>query len=305
MKDGAFWLGKMMALNPAIVAARGPGRERIAPHKALLLLSVLELADEGKLASEIVPFSPELVLRFNSYWRIVVARWTTRPNARMPFHHLATQGFWKAIEKNGNDSPHRNLTEAIRLDPSFFAAMRDPRFRREAKAVLIQRYFPPVERVALLALVGLDNQEAETVEAAVQDQAREQARITARNARFRIRVVSGYVFTCALTGYALTTITGASIVDAAHIHERKSSSNDDPENGLALCKNAHWMFDEGLWSIDDDFRVIVSRHAFTDSSLDGFSLRYFQNRPLIFHQTSTLRPHRKYLAWHRENRFVP
>ena len=35
-----------------------------------------------------------------------------------------------------------------------------------------------------------------------------------------------------------------SSVDAAHIESWATSENDDIQNGLALCKNAHWMFDE-------------------------------------------------------------
>jgi putative restriction endonuclease len=42
---------------------------------------------------------------------------------------------------------------------------------------------------------------------------------------------------------------GAAIVDAAHIEPFAETQKDDIENGLALCKNAHWMFDEGLWSV--------------------------------------------------------
>jgi len=58
-------------------------------------------------------------------------------------------------------------------------------------------------------------------------------------------VVSAYNFTCALTAYRLTTITAGSIVDAAHIHEFRDSRNNDPRNGIALSKNAHWTFDQG------------------------------------------------------------
>jgi len=27
-------------------------------------------------------------------------------------------------------------------------------------------------------------------------------------------------------------------------------TNDNPENALALTRDAHWMFDEGLWTVD-------------------------------------------------------
>ena len=63
-----------------------------------------------------------------------------------------------------------------------------------------------------------------------------------RDARFRIEVVVvAYKHTCALTGYRMTTLEMESIVDAAHIHEFSDSRNNDPRNGLALAKNAHWQ----------------------------------------------------------------
>jgi hypothetical protein len=95
----------------------------------------------------------------------------------------------------------------------------------------------------------------------IKEEAKEFARGTARDARFRIQVVSAYLFTCALTGYRLTTLSGSSIVDAAHIHERRDCKNDDPRNGLALSKNAHWMFDEGLWTFTDDLKILIAEKA--------------------------------------------
>ena len=44
----------------------------------------------------------------------------------------------------------------------------------------------------------------------------------------------------------MRTIDGHTAVDAAHIIPWSISHNDDPRNGLALCKLCHWSFDEGL-----------------------------------------------------------
>ena len=86
-----------------------------------------------------------------------------------------------------------------------------------------------------------------------------------REGRFRIDVViTAYQHTCALTGYRLTTVDMEDIVDAAHIHQFSDSRNNHPSNGLALCKNAHWQFDRGLWSLTDDFRVLLRPDLFTD-----------------------------------------
>jgi putative restriction endonuclease len=303
MKSQTEWLRLLTAINPAVNTKLGRGNGRFAPHKPILLLCIFELFEQERLNGARLTLTPDLVLRFQSYWRVVVNRWTTKPDLRMPFHHLSNQGFWKALTGDLKPSNHRSLTEVIEMDESFVSAMSDAAFLRRARAVLISQYFPPLEQIALRSLAGIGDKEASADVGAVKEEARAYARSTARDARFRIQVVSSYMFTCALTGYCLTTLSNASIVDAAHIHERRDSLNDDPRNGLALSKNAHWMFDEGLWSLTDDLKVIIAEKAFTDWSPDGFSLRNYHGRPLFFQRNCTLRPDRKYTAWHREHRF--
>jgi putative restriction endonuclease len=302
MKSQTEWLRQLTALNPAVNNKLGAGNERFAPHKPLLLLCIFELIEQ-QLGTNRLTLTPDLVLRFMSYWRLVLARWRTTPDVRMPFHHLSTQGFWRPLTKELQPSNHRSLTEMIEIEPSLMAAMQDAAFRRSARAVLITRYFPPLEQIALRTLTGIDDTEAVATANAVKEEAREYARSTARDARFRIQVVSSYLFSCALTGYRLTTSSRTSIVDAAHIHKRHISKNDDPRNGLALSKNAHWMFDEGLWSATDDLKIIVADKAFADWSPDGFSLGNSHGRPLFFQQGCTLRPDTRFFAWHREHRF--
>jgi putative restriction endonuclease len=303
MKSETEWLRKLTALNPAVNKRLGSGNQRFAPHKPLLLLCVFELVEQGRLQDVTLNLTADLALRFQSFWRVVVSRWTTKPELRMPFHHLGTQEFWTPLTKDLKKSDHRSLTEVVEIDSSFFAAMQDADFRRRARAVLISNYFPPFEQIALRELTGIGEKEAEATADEVKKEAREYSCNTARDARFRIQVVSSYLFTCALTGYSLTTVSSSSIVDAAHIHERRDSKNDDPRNGLALSKNAHWMFDEGLWSMTDDLKVIVAEKTFTDWSPDGFSLRNYHGRPLFFQRGCTLRPDSKYIAWHREHQF--
>ena len=304
MRSQGEWLRKLTLLNPAINSKLGLGNERFAPHKPLLLLCVLELAEQGGLDGDHLRISPDLILRFQSFWKVVVNRWTTKPDLRLPFHHLSTQGFWKPLTNEFRLSRHRSLTDVVAIEPSFLAAIGDPAFRKSARAVLIGCYFPPLEQVALCTLTGINEEDCGGQAAQVREEAREYACRTARDVRFRIQVVSAYTFTCALTGYGLTAASGSSIVDAAHIHERKDSKNDHPRNGLALSKNAHWMFDEGLWSLTDDLSVLVADKSFTDWSPDGFSLQNYHGRPLIFGQGCTLRPDTKCIVWHRQHRFL-
>ena len=108
------------------------------------------------------------------------------------------------------------------------------------------------------------------------------ARKKGRSARFAVQVVSRYKFTCALTGLCCLTADGAAIVDAAHIEPSAESQNDDIENGLALCKNAHWMFDEGLWSVRGDGRVVLAPQRFTENGPEGLRLQPYAGRLLQF-----------------------
>src|SRR5690348_12983426 len=91
MPTAEKWLAKMAKLN--VYRAKGGA----APHKPLLLLVVLELAEQGHLPLPYLPLSPDLAFRFCTYWRIVAHRRTQRPDVRMAFHHLQKDGFWIAL----------------------------------------------------------------------------------------------------------------------------------------------------------------------------------------------------------------
>jgi putative restriction endonuclease len=88
-------------------------------------------------------------------------------------------------------------------------------------------------------------------------------------------------------------------VDAAHIEKWAATQNDDPQNGLALSKNAHWLFDEGLWSVDEDLRVIVAVNRFTENGPEALKLAPMAGRHLQFDPSAKLRPSLEMLKRHR------
>ena len=102
-----------------------------------------------------------------------------------------------------------------------------------------------------------------------------------------------------ITAYWLS----GSIVDAAHIHRFANSRNNDPRNGLALCKNAHWLFDTGLWTLDDDFRVRVAATKFSESGAEGLRLKSLEGQKIRLPAASQYWPDPVHMAWHRNNRF--
>jgi putative restriction endonuclease len=183
------------------------------------------------------------------------------------------------------------------------AFVKDPAHRAQARRILIARYFQPQERRALYSLVGLpipsDDQIARDAAYTVGDEAANQG----REARFRLNIVAAYNYTCALTRYRVMTITGSSIVDAAHIHQFAASRSNDPRNGLALCKNAHWLFDNGLWTLTDDYRVLVAEGHFSEDGAGHKLLHEYHGQRIHLPGDAGLWPNPLHMAWHRKNRF--
>jgi putative restriction endonuclease len=204
---------------------------------------------------------------------------------------------------NGELSKHRSLTSFVVPDSSFIAACQVAKFRRQAREVLIETHFEPSERNALFHTLGLPIPTQDHTAPAAFFKTPSDAEIEGRNARFRLDVVSAYKYTCALTGYRVTTIGAGAIVDAAHIHQFSDSRNNDPRNGLALCKNAHWMFDIGLWSADDNYCVIVANDAFDEASPNQKPLREMNGHRLALPSDERIWPSKTHLAWHRERKF--
>lgn len=293
------WLGKLTRLNPASGRGQCQGK---APHKPLLLLCLVDMAESGELTCRTFTRTANLVLRFKEYGTLVSERWPTHLDLRMPFFYLRTQGFWQSftLEMTPTQSPESCFV--CEIDPEFFELLGDADFRLRARLLLVSRYFEPPERVALLESLGLCADGMEKVEKRMyklNEQGEEAARRKGRSARFAVQVVSRYKFTCALTGLCCLTKDGAAIVDAAHIESWAASENDDIQNGLALCKNAHWAFDEGLWSVSSDGRVVLAPHRFIENGPEALRLQSHGSRLLQFADGVTLRPNAEYFTRHR------
>lgn len=132
------------------------------------------------------------------------------------------------------------------------------------------------------------------------EDAEEAARRKGPSARFAVQIVSQYKFTCALTGICCMTTAGGTIVDAAHIEPWSVSQNDDIGNGIALSKNAHWAFDEGLWSVDNGGRIVVASARFVELGGEQLKLQPYAGRLLQFANGVALRPNPISFTKHRD-----
>lgn len=298
------WLGKLANLN----AAKTPGLG-VAPHKPLMIFSVMDLIEAGHLKDRWMRYDADLVTRFRDYWDLVVERRKNRPEITMPFNALGGErdAIWKRFDENGNPSKSKLTTRLCHLDPDLFDCLLDPDFRLNARRIMIASYFTPAEQVGLCERFRLPVPDtAEIAEFAKDRDAYKASQKKGRDNRFKAEVGPGYKYTCALTGYCLQTTTGY-IVQAAHIHQHAKSGNDDPRNGLALTPDAHWMFDAGIWTVipkGDDLLIRVANGKFTESSPHGRALAAFDAKPLHFHENARIRPAVGHLAWHMREKFL-
>lgn len=120
-----------------------------------------------------------------------------------------------------------------------------------------------------------------------------------RDIAFRRHVRDAYQNTCAVTGLRLINGGGRPEVQAAHIRPVEHDGPDTVRNGIALTGTAHWLFDRGLISFSDDYRILVSPRGVPDT-LDRLIRR---DGRLIVPSEAARRPHATYLRWHREHRF--
>ncbi len=273
----------------------------MAPHKPLFLLCLIDMAEMGNgLSGRTFVRTPSLVLRFRTYGSFVADRWPTKLDLRLPFFHLSSQNFWTAQTAAMLPATSSDDCAVCELDRDFHALLADADFRLKARLLLISRYFEPVEQAALYESFGFSPPSfGLSVGEKLVSEGMEAAKQKGRSAKFQVRIVDDYRHVCALTGYRCITTDGASVVDAAHIESWAETSNDDLTNGLALSKTAHWMFDAGLWSVDDDLRVVVQSARFAEAGPEAYLLRNYAGRHLQFDPQAKLRPAVENLRRHR------
>jgi putative restriction endonuclease len=295
-----------------------------APHKPLLLLSVMDLFAQGSITSNLIELGPELGELFTLYWAQVMPP-GRRGNLAMPFFHLKSDGFWHLVPRPGKEaflaearrihSIHqlRDTVLGAKLDEELFVLLCAQESRDLLRTVLIETYFAPDLQPALVeqGLINIESfqysqrllEQARTEEAKERPEDEDQYRPAVRDQGFRRAVTSAYDHRCALCGIRMLTPEGHTAVDAAHIVPRNISYNDDPRNGMALCRLCHWTFDEGLLGVSSDYLVIVSPQLAANENVPGHLLT-LARRAIIGPAEHLLWPDLDALSWHRREVFL-
>ena len=140
-----------------------------APHKAVLLLSVMELVETGVIIGNRIELSERLEKTFLKLWkRYVGTSVVFQAKVATPFWHLQNEPFWNLYLHHGKDlstvtSPYsvsrlRENTHAI-IDQELFELMRDEDSCARLRVLLISQYLqdqhiPLDKSLTVLAIIG-------------------------------------------------------------------------------------------------------------------------------------------------------
>jgi putative restriction endonuclease len=288
-----------------------------APHKPLLLLSVMDHIAEGVITENFIRPSLDLVETFNLYTSLVLpVGWKT--SMAHPFPRLQKDGFWHRINNPGYDPDKdynvtsiaklQTIYSGARLDEELFLLMLATESRLKLRAVLIVTYFASEIRPVLLeqSKVNVEAyQYSQQLLSELKDEIQDwetPEKLKVRYQGFRKAIVQLYAHRCAMCGIRMITQEGHTIVEAAHIKPWALSRDDLPSNGLALCRLCHWSFDEGLMSVGKGYEVLVSKQAKKDPNILG-PIMTFADRPIFRPSEQLYWPSQDNIAWHRKSVF--
>jgi putative restriction endonuclease len=118
-----------------------------------------------------------------------------------------------------------------------------------------------------------------------------------RDKAFKDVVLEQYGFTCAITGqqYYSEHLVEA---QAAHIIPRRINGSDDPRNGIALSRTAHWAFDQGMFTLSDQYEIIVHPKA-RQARINKFPIIDLQGQSINKPNDDAFWPHKDAIEWHR------
>jgi putative restriction endonuclease len=113
-----------------------------------------------------------------------------------------------------------------------------------------------------------------------------------RDRAFSKAVISAYQGRCAVTGLIIKS--GKKFeAQAAHIWSVADGGPDAVQNGVALSATAHWLFDNGVISLMNDFSLKINKKILPGGYLNLIGDR---EKLIILPSNPTLRPHVEYIT---------
>ena len=142
--------------------------------------------------------------------------------------------------------------------------------------------------------------DTETADTATETEALRLVRVRLTQRFFRDSVLASFNEKCCITGNPIP-----SLLEAAHILPWSASPNNrvNPRNGLCLSRLHHSAFDHGLITLDESYRVVVSRELRDYLPNDALEVAFVAHEGKAIRFPEKFRPELAYLEEHRQSVF--
>lgn len=295
-----------------------------APHKPILLISLIQSIQQNIFQTNQITILPELVGLFKSNWASLVETNHTCLFT-LPFYHMSSEPFWNLVPNPGceiwvkSKSSMRsfaNLTTAIKyaiIDNELFNLLQNKEESNVLLYFLLDKYFPKTKskfsNTGNNYITDIKNQIVEEPFEIYQnrilrirevlDAEQYEEEIYIRSNIFKREIPKIYNNTCCISGMRVDAIDNISMIDACHIIPFSESYNDTITNGIALCPNLHRAFDRGLISINNDFKVLLNNN-FSEPNRSSYNLKQFEGINIILPENPSFFPSKESLEHHRK-----
>ncbi|MBZ9729504.1 HNH endonuclease [Salegentibacter sp. JZCK2] len=299
-----------------------------APHKPILLLSIIQLIAKDKITSNRIFITSEILLAFKQNWAQLVTTDHSR-NFALPFFHMRSEPFWHLVAKPGKRiettrsksiKSFNNLNESIvfaEVDKELFLLLQQPENQLWFEQLLIEFYFPDfkinylrpdsyyeedkIENEILNEPSELYQNHIKQLKETLEENEFEEE-IFVRGGLFKRTVPKIYDYTCCISGLKINSAHNIQMVDACHIYPFSISNDDTVTNGIALSPTLHRAFDRGLITINSDFLVRISPTIEEENS--SFPLSDFEGKQILLPEKQDWFPPQEALKWHNKEVFM-
>ena len=123
-----------------------------------------------------------------------------------------------------------------------------------------------------------------------------------RDPNFRHKVLTAYGYKCAICGFDCRLGHTPIGLEAAHIKWHQSKGPSTVDNGIAMCALHHKAFDRGVFSIDDNYLLLVNKNAY-GSKIFSILFKKNEGNKISLPPSKHENPNATFLKWHRSNIF--
>lgn len=294
----------------------------LAPHKPIFLLTLLDAFDKGLIRENKILLSPQLLSLFFGNWEILVKS-KNIADITQPFFHLQSdrlddQQWWFVRTKSGylktvikSFKRLSEETEYATLHPELYFCLTDSKHRKNLRLALLNHFF----NMADIETINLENDKSrfwrelekqvlnESGPPITRVKVQKEQEEYVRSRIFQKAIPEAYNFVCAFSGMSTRSTSGLYLIEACHIKPFKRTLDDSISNGICLCPNMHTAFDKGLISVDEEERIIVSKHV-VEIVENPYSLKNLEGNKIRKPIKENYRPSPANFEYHRDHIFL-